>query len=100
MTRRITVSRRYTPDGEYLGGFGGSHGDAPGELSLPWGVHVDEFGDIYVVDWGNNRLQVFDADGELKNVIGKLGSGDGEFNRPTGVAVGRARRHIRLGLGQ
>ena len=63
----------------------GSHGRAPGQFELPWGIHVDEFGDLYVSDWGNNRLQIFSSDGEVKQVIGEAGSGLGQFNRPTGV---------------
>ena len=78
--------QRYTPDGDYLGGFG-SHGSSPGQFDLPWGIHVDELGDLYVSDWGNNRLQIFSSDGEVKQVIGEAGSGLGQFNRPTGVAV-------------
>ena len=35
----------------------------------------------------NHRFQVFSSDGELKNVVGSFGSGDAEFNRPTGMAV-------------
>ena len=75
----------FDPDGN-LGGFG-SHGTGPGEFDLPWGIHVDELGDIYVADWGNNRFQVFSADGEVKNVVGTSGTGEAEFDRPTGIAV-------------
>ena len=65
----------------------GSFGDAPGQFNMPWGIHVDEWAGVYVVDWRNDRVQKFTADGELVFEIGGSGSGDGEFNRPSGVAV-------------
>ena len=48
----------YSPEGEYINSFG-TYGDGYGELNLPWGIHVDEFGDVYVADWGNNRVKIF-----------------------------------------
>jgi hypothetical protein len=50
-------------------------------------VDCDESGDIYISDWGNHRVQIFSPDGELKNVVGEFGSGNGQFNRPTGITV-------------
>ena len=51
------------------------------------GITVDELGDVYVVDWRNDRVQKFNSEGEFIFAFGKSGSGDGEFNRPTDVAV-------------
>ena len=48
---------------------------------------MDEFGDIYVADWGNHRFQVLSRDGEVKKVVGNKGAEAGEFDRPTGIAV-------------
>ena len=64
-TRRTTESQTYTPEGNYLGGFG-TLGSEPGQLDMPWGVHVDELGDIYVADWGNHRCQIFPATARSK----------------------------------
>lgn len=36
-----------------------------GSLSRPAGLTVDRDGDIYVADWGNNRIQLFDPDGRF-----------------------------------
>lgn len=36
---------------------------AKGELCRPSGVTVDRDGDIYVADWGNNRIQLFNSEG-------------------------------------
>ena len=38
-------------------------------------------------DWRNDRIQKFTADGEFLMAFGGSGRGEGEFNRPTGVAV-------------
>ncbi len=43
----------------------GSSGSGDGQLNRPTGVAVDSDGIIYVADWGNDRLQVFDADGRF-----------------------------------
>ena len=65
----------------------GSYGDGEGEFNMPWGVAVDELGDVYVVDWRNDRVQKFNAEGEFLFAFGKSGSGNGEFNRPAGIDV-------------
>ena len=40
-----------------------------GVLTRPTGVAVDKDGIVYVADWGNERLQVFDADGSFVTKI-------------------------------
>lgn len=44
--------------GTYLGSFG-AKGTANGDLSRPLGIALDAAGNIYVVDYGNNRVEVF-----------------------------------------
>jgi hypothetical protein len=46
-------------------------------------IQVDTDGNIYVLENGNRRLQVFDKDGKYLRTIGKRGQGPGEFNAPT-----------------
>ena len=41
---------------------------------------------VYVVDSGNNRVQAFNYDGYYRFQFGSLGSGNGQFNTPYGVA--------------
>src|SRR5690606_34839727 len=45
----------------------------------PRGVAVADDGSIYVVDTGNHRVQIFDADGEFVSSFGQSGSGPGQF---------------------
>ena len=43
----------------------GTSGQGDGEFNRPTGVAVDRDGTIYVTDFKNDRLQVFDADGDF-----------------------------------
>jgi tripartite motif-containing protein 71 len=42
---------------------------------------------VYVADWRNDRIQKFTADGRFLMKFGSYGRGEGEFRRPTDVAV-------------
>ena len=59
---------------------------------MPYGITIDEVGDVYVVDWRNDRVQKFTADGEFIMEFGSSGCDNGEFNRPTGIAVDHSAR--------
>ena len=50
------------------------------------GVAVDR-SNIYVSDFSNNTLLKFDKTGKLLKSVGCEGSGEGEFNSPTGMTV-------------
>ena len=41
----------------------------------------------YVADGENHRIQKFDGTGSFLTKWGSMGSGDGQFNLPRGVAV-------------
>jgi DNA-binding beta-propeller fold protein YncE len=61
--------------------------DEEGTLDKPTNVAVDEDGYLYVADTLNNRIQIFDADGEFVDMFGKQGVEPGTFARPKGVAI-------------
>ncbi len=42
---------------------------------------------IYVTDISNHRVLIFDTNGKRLHSFGKEGSGEGEFNSPTGITV-------------
>ena len=44
-------------------------------------------GNVYVVDTGNDRVQKFTGAGAYIDQWGGYGSGNGQINRPLGVAV-------------
>jgi len=99
--------RRIDPDGtiETFAGTGasgyGGDGDPATQARLNWpnGVAVDTVGNVYVADYGNNRIRRIRADGTIETFAGagQPGStGDGglatqaRLNWPTGVAVDTA----------
>ncbi len=59
----------------------------PGQFSVPTNVAVDSDGNLYVTDTYNNRVEVFDADGNFIRQWGKQGDRPGTFSRPKGIAI-------------
>jgi len=84
----------FSPSGEELFSFGLGYGNGDGYFnSIPsdtyTAIGVDSLGQIYVVDFYNYRVQVFNADGSYKRKIGAYGSLPGQFpNGVRSVAVG------------
>jgi sugar lactone lactonase YvrE len=58
-----------------------------GDFGKPSNVAVDNDGNLYVSDTLNNRVQIFDAEGNFIRVFGKAGDGPGYFARPKGIAI-------------
>lgn len=67
----------------------GRRGGGPGEFNLPRDVAVGDKGQLYVVDGGNFRVQVFDANGKYLQSFGAVGKQLGNFARPKEVATDR-----------
>jgi DNA-binding beta-propeller fold protein YncE len=59
----------------------------PGDFGAPSNVAVDKEGNVYVTDTMNNRVEIFDADGNFLSLFGKHGDGPGYLARPKGIAV-------------
>src|SRR5262249_23549060 len=90
--------QRFGTDGSLLSSFG-SAGAGPGDFRTPFGGALSG-GHVYVADFGNDRVQILNlGDGSVLSTIGSRGrggggisgpggSGDGQFQRPAGVAVG------------
>ncbi len=56
-------------------------------ISRPAGVRVDDFGNVFVIDAGNNRLIKFDRELNPQHEAGGFGSGEGQMNEPTYLAL-------------
>jgi DNA-binding beta-propeller fold protein YncE len=69
-------------------------GGGLGKLHNPSGIALDPVGTVYVADTGNNRVQKFDRDGEYLVEAGDFGWDPGQFNKPTGAAIGRSGLEI------
>jgi DNA-binding beta-propeller fold protein YncE len=70
---------RLSPDGELIQTWGESGSD-PGQFYVPHDIRCDEQGFVYVADRENHRVQVFDGDGGVQAVWGRL-------HRPCGLAI-------------
>lgn len=60
-------------------------GSEDGELNLPREATIAADGNLYVVDGGNFRVQVFTPQGEFLHSFGDIGRRGGQFSRPKGI---------------
>jgi len=58
-----------------------------GKFNFPTNGAIDSKGNLYIVDTGNFRIQVFDKGGRYVKSLGKLGDVPGSLARPKGIAV-------------
>jgi tripartite motif-containing protein 71 len=65
----------------------GRYGRRPGEFNSPAGLAVDPQGNIYVADYGNNRIQKLSRSGRPLAVWGSYGTKPGQFDLPSGIAL-------------
>ena len=76
---------RATGNHEFISQFGkGGSGD--GEFSYPRGICLDPEGRIFVSDYSNNRVQVFEADGTFACKIPQDNSDKAKVSGPWGLA--------------
>ena len=64
--------------------FGGL-GSGPAQFSQPTAISAGADEKLYVVDSGNNRIQIFDFSGELIKSAGGFGFGNDQFNLPRDI---------------
>jgi sugar lactone lactonase YvrE len=64
----------------------GSYGILPGQFNQPFGICLDNEGNLWVADSGNHRIQKMSPAG-VWTVFGTKGSGLGQFNGPFDIQV-------------
>ncbi len=64
----------------------GIAGTGKGQLEEPTGIAIAG-GDIYIVDTGNNRIEVLNEKGEYVTQWGSVGTAAGKFKTPLAIAV-------------
>jgi DNA-binding beta-propeller fold protein YncE len=65
----------------------GSTGSGNGQFSEPNDAAIDGKGNVWVTDYGNNRIEELTAQGKFLAAYGKYGSGEVQFDGPTGIAI-------------
>lgn len=83
-THRIRVFNAQT--GAHLFDIG-RRGNGPGELNLPRDLAIGKNNELFVVDSGNFRIQVFDGEGKYLRAFGQIGKQLGNFSRPKEIAM-------------
>lgn len=73
----------------------GEHGEGPGQFIYPVKITQDDAGNLYVAEYGgNDRVQKFTADGRFILSFGAFGTGEGEFQRPSGLVWHEGKLYI------
>ncbi len=72
----------------------GVAGSGNGEFSIEAGIAVDSTGNIWVADYGNNRIQEFNEKGEYLQQFGSEGTGNGQFKGPLNIAFSGANLYV------
>ena len=78
--------QKFTPEGTFLSEFN------TGSLSYPLGLCIDSNNILYVVDWKNNTVCVYNTSGHF---LGYIGNSDGSsFNGPHFIVSYQDRLYI------
>jgi len=72
---------KFSPDGKVIKTWG-KKGSGPGEMNIPHALAMDSRGRLFLADRGNNRIQIFDQEG---NYLDQWF----QFSRPSGVFIDR-----------
>jgi len=98
---------KYAPDGSYIKEWG-RKGSAPGELDGAHGLAFDSRGRLFVADRENNRVQIFDQDGNYIDAWTQFGTPSGLYITPddvlyvadlaAGIRFGSARTGVVTGF--
>ncbi len=77
--------QRFSPDGRFEAGWRMPEW----QKGKPTGVTVDSGGRVLIADTHYHRVMIYDRDGRLLGQFGTEGSGPGQFDLPTGIAIDR-----------
>jgi sugar lactone lactonase YvrE len=72
---------KLTKDGKFIKEWGG-HGSGPGQFEVPHALALDSKGRLFVADRANQRIQIFDQDGNFVDAWKQFGA-------PSGIVIDR-----------
>ena len=78
--------KKFDSNGNFITKWG-NNGTGNGEFDRPEDIAVDSQDNVYVAEWGNNRIQKFDSNGNFITKWGTEGIGDGQFAYPIGIGI-------------
>jgi len=82
---------KFDADGEFVKTWGGE-GSGPGQFNVPHSIITDARGLLYIADRSNQRIQVFDGDGNYVRETRHPGT-------PCGLCLTRDRKHMMMAHG-
>ena len=72
----------------------GIAGSGGGQVYNEAGVAVDSSGNVWLADYGNNRVQEFNKEGSYLQSFGTAGTGNGQFKGPLNIAFSGANLYV------
>jgi uncharacterized protein YjiK len=70
----------------------GSEGEADGQFAWLESIDTDSYGNVYVVDMDNERVQKFTSDGRFIEISGTTGDGNSQVSEPEGIVADNSGR--------
>ncbi len=75
----------------------GTAGSGEGEFEYPAVPAVSASGKVWVTDYGSDRVDEYTSQGKFVASYGSEGAGNGQYNRPTGIAINQATEDVYVG---
>jgi hypothetical protein len=75
----------------------GSLGTGDGQFNQPIGIAIDSSDNVYITEWSNHRVQVFNSSGDFLRKWGGYGSGPGQFDKPRTVRIDSQNGNVLVG---
>ncbi len=69
-------------------------GSGNGQFNTMAGIAVDSSGNLWVADFGNNRIQEFNESGTFLKTFGSEGTAGGQFKGPTNIALSGGNLYV------
>ncbi len=75
----------------------GTAGSGEGEFEHPAVPAVSGTGKVFVTDYGADKVDEYTPQGKFVASYGSEGAGNGQYNRPTGIAINQATEDVYVG---